>query len=139
MYAIVDIETTGGYAARNRITEIAIFIHDGEKIVDEYQTLINPRQPIPGYITGLTGISDNMVESSPEFGEVADQIHDKLKDKIFVAHNVHFDYSFLKREFGEVGLNLNLKKNIFLIILLFSPLLNTFYNVSLNLSNSTDT
>ncbi len=110
MYAIVDIETTGGYAARNRITEIAIYVHDGEKIVEEYQTLINPEQSIPGYITGLTGISDQMVENAPLFSEVAEEIHSMLTGKIFVAHNVHFDYSFIKREFSKVNLSLNLKK-----------------------------
>ena len=110
MYAIVDIETTGGYAARNRITEIAIFIHDGEKLIDEYETLINPEQNIPGYITGLTGISDEMVVDAPIFEEVAKEIHSRLEGNIFVAHNVHFDYSFLKREFEAVGISLNLKK-----------------------------
>ncbi|MDX1628031.1 MAG: exonuclease domain-containing protein, partial [Fulvivirga sp.] len=61
MYAIVDIETTGGFAGKNRITEVAVFIHDGLKVIDSYETLINPGQNIPAYITGLTGISQEMV------------------------------------------------------------------------------
>jgi DNA polymerase-3 subunit epsilon len=65
MYAIVDIETTGGYAAANGITEIAVFIHDGERVVKHFETLINPKQLIPRYITALTGIDNNMVSTAP--------------------------------------------------------------------------
>ena len=110
MYAIVDIETTGGYAQGNRITEIAIYIHNGKEIIDEFQTLINPERYIPYYITGLTGIDAQMVSKAPKFHEVAPKIQHLLKDKIFVAHNVHFDYSFLKREFAELGIPFHLKK-----------------------------
>jgi DNA polymerase III subunit epsilon len=69
LYAIIDIETTGGQPAQDRITEIAIFIHDGQKIVDKYNTLINPQRPIPYFITQLTGISDDMVRDAPKFYE----------------------------------------------------------------------
>ncbi len=110
MYAIVDIETTGGFAGRNKITEIAIFIHDGQQVVDHYETLINPGQIIPDYITGLTGISNTMVEKAPTFEEVAPIIYEKLKGHIFIAHNVHFDYSFVKGALEEVGLELGNKK-----------------------------
>ena len=110
MYAIVDIETTGGYAQGNRITEIAIFVHNGKEIIDQYQTLINPERYIPHYITGLTGIDAQMVSEAPKFGEVAPKILELLEDKVFVAHNVHFDYSFLKREFTELGIPFHLKK-----------------------------
>jgi len=110
VYAIVDIETTGGFAGRNRITEVAIFIHDGETIVDSFETLVNPQQNIPGYITGLTGISEQMVRAAPKFAEVAEEIHRVLKDKVFVAHNVHFDYSFLKRELENNGYSFSPKK-----------------------------
>ncbi|RYD72703.1 MAG: DNA polymerase III subunit epsilon, partial [Sphingobacteriales bacterium] len=96
MYAIVDIETTGGFASGNGITEIAICIHNGEKVVDRYHTLINPNQKIPVYITALTGISNAMVASAPTFEEVAAEIYAYLQDAIFVAHNVNFDYSFIK-------------------------------------------
>jgi len=110
VYAIVDIETTGGFAGSNKITEVAIFIHDGEKIVDQYETLINPNQEIPSYITGLTGIDQVMVDQAPTFDAVAQQIYDLLHDKVFVAHNVHFDYSFLKRELEKNGHTFNPKK-----------------------------
>ncbi|MEQ8925642.1 MAG: exonuclease domain-containing protein [Fulvivirga sp.] len=103
MYAIVDIETTGGFAGKSRITEIAAYIHDGEKVVDEFQTLVNPEQVVPGYITGLTGITQEMVDSAPTFSQIAQQFHELLQDKIFVAHNVHFDYSFIKKAFEQEG------------------------------------
>ncbi|MCI0751350.1 MAG: ribonuclease H-like domain-containing protein [Flammeovirgaceae bacterium] len=110
MYAIVDIETTGGYAAYHRITEIAIWYHDGVHIQDHYHTLINPGRSIPSYITGLTGITQQMVFEAPPFEEVAKEIHEKLDGRIFVAHNAHFDYSFLKKEFEQVGINWQSKK-----------------------------
>lgn len=110
MYAIVDIETTGGFAANHRITEIAIYYHDGIQITDTFHTLINPGRNIPYYITGLTGISTEMVLSAPTFDQIASEIHQKLEGKIFVAHNAHFDYSFLKKEFEQVGINWQTKK-----------------------------
>jgi len=110
MYAIVDIETTGGYAAYHRITEIAIWYHDGVHIQDHYHTLINPGRSIPSYITGLTGITQQMVFDAPSFEEVAKEIYEKLEGRIFVAHNAHFDYSFLKKEFEQVGINWQSKK-----------------------------
>jgi DNA polymerase-3 subunit epsilon len=110
MYAIVDIETTGGYAANHRITEIAIFYHDGIQITDTFHTLINPGRNIPYYITGLTGITSEMVFSAPSFKDVATEIHKKLEGKVFVAHNAHFDYSFLKKEFEQVGISWQSKK-----------------------------
>ena len=110
MYAIVDIETTGGYAAGHRITEIAIYHHDGLQITDTFHTLVNPGRNIPYYITGLTGITSEMVLSAPSFGEIAPTILQKLDGKVFVAHNAHFDYSFLKKEFEQAGINWNSKK-----------------------------
>ena len=110
MYAIVDIETTGASAAYNKITEIAILIHDGKRVVDEFQTLINPECGIPIGITSLTGISNEMVADAPKFFEVAKEVHQLLEGNIFVAHNVNFDYSFIKREFQELGGNINHKK-----------------------------
>lgn len=110
MYAIVDIETTGGHASANGITEIAIVIHDGEQIVDRYETLVNPKATIPIYIKGLTGITDEMVASAPDFHEVAGKVHELLDGKIFVAHNVNFDYSFLKYHLSLCGLELKSKK-----------------------------
>jgi DNA polymerase III subunit epsilon len=110
MYAIVDIETTGGYAANHRITELAIYHHDGTRITDTFQTLLNPGREIPYFITGLTGITTKMVEKAPTFEEVYQEIFDWLKDRVFVAHNAHFDYSFLKKEFESVGVNWQSKK-----------------------------
>lgn len=110
MYAIVDIETTGGSATRSRITEIAIYKHDGEKIVDEYQTLINPRTEIPYNIIRLTGITNEMVADSPQFFDVAAKIESFTADCVFVAHNVNFDYGFIKAEFDRIGISYRRKK-----------------------------
>ena len=110
MYAIVDIETTGSYAAANGITEISIHIFDGNKVVEIFETLINPCQPIPRYIQAMTGITDQMVSEAPTFDKVAAQIHSLLDDKIFIAHNVNFDYSFIKAHLAEYGYVFNSKK-----------------------------
>jgi DNA polymerase-3 subunit epsilon len=110
MYAIVDIETTGGYAANNGITEVAIVLHNGKEIEGRYQSLINPHQKIPVYITALTGISQSMVADAPSFEDLAHNIHRLLKDRIFIAHNVNFDYSFLKHQFQSAGLEFNSRK-----------------------------
>ncbi|MEO5603331.1 MAG: exonuclease domain-containing protein [Cyclobacteriaceae bacterium] len=110
MYAIVDLETTGGYAENHRITEIAICFHDGIQITDTFHTLINPGRNIPYYITGLTGITTEMVFSAPSFKQVAAEVYQRLEGKVFVAHNAHFDYSFLKKEFEEAGIQWQSKK-----------------------------
>jgi len=110
LYAIVDIETTGGHASANGITEVAINIHDEHEIVESFSTLINPKQSIPDYITALTGIDDNMVADAPTFEEVALQIFQLLNDKTFVAHNVNFDYSFLRHHLERCGYDLNCRK-----------------------------
>jgi DNA polymerase III subunit epsilon len=110
LYAIVDIETTGSYALGNGITEIAIAIHDGTQVIDFYETLVNPHRPIPYFIQSLTGISDAMVKKAPSFSEVAAHIHGLLQDKVFVAHNVNFDYSFVKHNLEEAGYNYEARK-----------------------------
>jgi len=110
MYAIVDIETTGGYAANNAITEVAIVLHDGIRELKRYETLVNPAMTIPRYVQALTGIHDEMVADAPYFNEIAPFIHEWLKDAIFVAHNVNFDYSFLKHQLSACGFELNCKK-----------------------------
>jgi len=109
-YAVVDIETTGGFASGNGITEISILIHDGSAVVDSFETLINPDQDIPTYIQALTGISNEMVSKAPLFDEVAEKIYELLNDKIFVAHNVNFDYSFVRHQLANAGFALNCKK-----------------------------
>ena len=110
MYAIVDIETTGGHAAGSGITEVAVYIHDGNKVTQSFKTLINPERNIPIYITALTGINNAMVASAPVFKEVADEIFELLSGNIFIAHNVNFDYSFIKHHLKSAGYELNVKK-----------------------------
>ena len=110
MYAIVDIETTGGYAAAHGITEISIQIFDGTTVVKKIETLINPCQPIPRYIQAMTGITDEMVCSAPVFEDIARNVYDVLHDKIFVAHNVNFDYSFVKSHLMAYGYEYNAKR-----------------------------
>ncbi len=110
MFAIVDIETTGGFAGENGITEIAIILFDGRHIEGQYQTLINPGVPIPRYISSLTGISNEMVYSAPPFAEVASHVHSLLQGRIFVAHNVNFDYSFIRYHLQLHGFDLNAKR-----------------------------
>lgn len=103
MFAIIDIETTGGSPKTEKITEIAIYVHDGLNIVDEFVSLINPEVTIPYFITGLTGITNEMVADAPRFFEVAKTIVEKTEGMVFVAHNVHFDYSFIRNEFKSLG------------------------------------
>ncbi len=110
LFAIVDIETTGSFASANGITEIAIYIHDGKEVVEKYQQLINPGCPIPDFIQTLTGISNEMVTSAPDFLAVAEEIYLLLHDKIFVAHNVNFDYSFVNYHLQRAGYQLQNKK-----------------------------
>ncbi|WP_432713690.1 exonuclease domain-containing protein [Pedobacter sp.] len=110
LFAVVDIETTGGFASGNGITEISIQIHNGEMVVEQYETLINPESFIPPYIEALTGISNDMVENAPTFAAVAEQIYALLQDKIFVAHNVNFDYSFVRHHLALAGFDWQAKK-----------------------------
>lgn len=110
MYAIVDIETTGGYAAANGITELAIYVFDGEKVIEKFETLVNPGQPIPRYIQAFTGITDEMVADAPRFEDVARPVYNLLRENIFIAHNVNFDYSFLKAHLADAGHYLETKK-----------------------------
>jgi DNA polymerase-3 subunit epsilon len=109
-YAIVDIETTGGYAAANGIIEICIKIFDGEKIIEEFETLVNPNQNIPRYIQAFTGINNEMVQDAPGFEEIAEKVYTYLQGNIFVAHNVNFDYSFIKSHLEFYGYSFNSKK-----------------------------
>ncbi|RZK70168.1 MAG: DNA polymerase III subunit epsilon [Pedobacter sp.] len=110
LYAVVDIETTGGFASGNGITEISILVHDGNKVVSNYETLINPKQYIPNHIQTLTGISNEMVEDAPLFSDVAHKIYNLLHDKVFVAHNVNFDYSFVRHQLSLSNYQLQCKK-----------------------------
>lgn len=103
MFSIIDIETTGGSFRQAKITEIAILLHDGNKITDSFETLINPGIAIPWFITRLTGIDDSMVKNAPRFHEVARKIVELTEDRILVAHNSKFDYGFLQHEFHTLG------------------------------------
>lgn len=97
--AFVDVETTGGRAIRDRITEIAIItVREGE-LISEWSTLVNPHRCIPERIRRLTGISNDMVEAQASFGEIYKQVYERLEDCLFVAHNARFDYGFIKNEF----------------------------------------
>lgn len=110
LYAIVDIETTGSYAAGAGITEVAIIIHDGQKELHAWSSLVNPKRPIPRMIQQLTGINDEMVSTAPTFIELAPHILSLLQDKVFVAHNVNFDYSFIKHHLKDAGLDFEARK-----------------------------
>lgn len=110
MFAIVDIETTGGFGVKNCITEIAIILHNGQQIEHKYTTLINPEAPINWYVQNMTGITNKMVANAPKFVDVASHIHNLLKDRIFIAHNVNFDYSFVKQHLQTEGYTIDLPK-----------------------------
>lgn len=109
-YAIVDIETTGGNASHSRITEIAIVIHDGKNVIHRWETLVNPEKEIPPAIFALTGITNEMVKDAPRFDFISDQIFELLSNRVFVAHNVNFDYSFVRHELEQAGLKWTAKK-----------------------------
>jgi DNA polymerase-3 subunit epsilon len=104
-YAIIDIETTGGSAFAEKITEIAVYLHDGYQITGEWVSLINPERSIPYFITNLTGISNEMVEEAPRFYEIAKKLIELTEGRTFVAHNARFDYSFIRQEFKSLGYN----------------------------------
>lgn len=103
-FAIVDLETTGGSPKQSRIIEIAIIVHNGRQVVEEFSTLVNPGQPIPPFIQGMTGISNEMVEGAPTFENIHDKVLSLTEGKVFVAHNVRFDYGMLRNEFKRMGM-----------------------------------
>lgn len=102
-YCIIDVETTGGNPKSSKITEIAIYKHDGTTVIDEFISLVNPECEIPEFICRLTGINDSMVQSAPKFYEIAKHIIEFTADTIFVAHNASFDYSMMRSEFKRLG------------------------------------
>lgn len=103
-YVVVDVETTGGSPwTGHRVTEIAaVVVEDGE-VREVYETLVNPQRPIPPIITQLTGISWAMVRDAPTFGQVAPRVREVLADRVFVAHNVPFDWKFVSAELERCG------------------------------------
>jgi DNA polymerase-3 subunit epsilon len=109
-YAIVDIETTGGNASGSCITEIAIVIHDGTNVIDRFETLVNPQKEIPLPIFALTGINNEMVKNAPIFDDISEKVLEMLTGRIFVAHNVNFDYSFIRHELEQAGFKWTARK-----------------------------
>ncbi|GAA4412437.1 hypothetical protein GCM10023187_39500 [Nibrella viscosa] len=103
MYCIVDVETTGGVKGPSRLTEIALIRHDGRQVVDLFHTLLNPGCLIPPFICRLTGITNAMVQNAPTFDTVAPEVQRITQDAIFVAHNVGFDFGFLRKELNWAG------------------------------------
>ena len=103
MYAILDIETTGGQFNEEGITEIAIYKFDGHEIVDQFISLVNPEIPIQPFVVKLTGINNEMLKTAPKFFEVAKRILEITQDCVLVAHNASFDYRILKTEFRRLG------------------------------------
>lgn len=98
-FAIVDVETTGGSPKDTRITDIAIFISNGEEIVADYQTLVNPGCNIPWFISNFTKITNEMVRGAPCFNDIAEEVINLLAGRCLIAHNVSFDYTVLKKPF----------------------------------------
>lgn len=107
MYAIIDVETTGGSPSVDRIIEIAVFVFDGQEIKDSFVTLLNPRRPIDPYVTKLTGINQEMVQEAPSFEQVHQRLLELTHENIFVAHNVKFDFGMLRQEFKRLGIDFN--------------------------------
>lgn len=109
MYAIVDVETTGGKFNEEGITEIAIYKFDGHEIVDQFSSLVNPEKEIQPFVVKLTGINNKMLIKAPKFHEVAKRIVEITNDTILVAHNAKFDYRMLRNEFDRLGYDFNRK------------------------------
>ena len=109
MYAILDIETTGGQFNEEGITEIAIYKYDGHEIVDQFISLINPEIPIQPFVVKLTGINNEMLRGAPKFFEVAKRIIEMTNDCVLVAHNASFDYRILRTEFRRLGYDFHIK------------------------------
>ena len=102
-YAIVDLETTGGKPEDEAITEIAIYLYDGNDIIDQFISLVNPERPIHWYVQKLTGINNQMLRRAPKFYEIAKRVIEITQDAVIVAHNASFDYRVLKKEFDRLG------------------------------------
>lgn len=110
MFAIIDTETTGGNPVKDRVMEIAIIVHNGKRVIEQFSTLINPKERISPFIVALTGISDDMVADAPAFEEVADKVLQMTEKCVFVAHNVRFDYGVVRNEFRRMGVRFQRKQ-----------------------------
>tara|TARA_B110000238_G_scaffold61265_1_gene67077 strand:- start:3263 stop:4342 length:1080 start_codon:yes stop_codon:yes gene_type:complete len=107
LYAILDIETTGGKFNEEGITEIAIYKFDGHTIVDQFISLVNPEKEIQQFVVGLTGINNKMLQNAPKFYEIAKRVIEITKNCTLVAHNTTFDYRILSTEFDRLGYDFN--------------------------------
>jgi len=105
MYAVLDIETTGGKYNEEGITEIAIHRFDGHRVVDKFISLVNPEREIQPFVVNLTGINNKMLRTAPKFHEVAKRIVEITEGAVLVAHNAQFDYRILRTEFRRLGYN----------------------------------
>src|SRR5882724_983778 len=102
--AIVDLETTGTRPASDRVTEIGVLEVEGFEVQSQWSTLVNPGVPVPSEIQALTGITREMLVEAPRFADLAEELHERLAGRVFVAHNARFDYGFLRREFDRAGI-----------------------------------
>lgn len=100
--AFIDLETTGANPLHDRITEIGVVEVDGDR-VKTWSTLVNPERPIPRFVQQLTGIDDAMVAGAPRFAQVAEELAERLRGRLFIAHNARFDYGFVRNEFRRIG------------------------------------
>lgn len=99
----LDIETTGGSAQNCRVLEIGALRVENNQIVEKFDRLIHPDAYVPSFITGITGIDDDMVQGAPRFHEIAKDLSSFLDGAIFIAHHVSFDYGFIKQEYARMG------------------------------------
>ena len=106
---LLDCETTGGKAIYHRIIEIGLIVIEDGKVIETWQTFIDPKVALPPFIQRLTGITPVMVDGAPAFFDIAEELLSKLKGRTLVAHNARFDYSFLKNEFERAGYSYNAK------------------------------
>lgn len=107
---LIDIETTGSSSKYGRITELAAIRVENMKVVDTFNTLLNPEQSLPSFITKLTGITDDMLWSAPMFKTIAEEFSEFINGGIFVAHNVSFDYGFIKEEYSRQGVHFKMDR-----------------------------
>jgi DNA polymerase III subunit epsilon len=100
----LDIETTGTSTEYDKITEIGALVYEDGTLVKTFSTLVDPGREIPQFITKITGITNSMVTGKPTFEDISDQLLELLDDGVFVAHNVGFDYNFVRSEFHRAGM-----------------------------------
>lgn len=109
-YAIVDCEATSGAKSINRIIEIGIVLMDDLDVVDSYETLVDPGIPVPPFVQNLTGIKDAMLQGKPQFKDIAEEVYEKVSGRIFVAHNVSFDYGLVRTELSRCACKMELPR-----------------------------